>query len=93
MTCADTCLFQHVVTRAVVLFLLPMSLFSCDRTVVRTSAHGSREQAIGVLPMCLVQKRVVCFVLAHIHGLACCLFILLYQNPEKGIIEHDPQSS
>ena len=64
MTRAHTCLFEHVVTRAVVLFLLPMYPFSCDRTVVRTSAHGPSEQAIGVFASmshttahCLVRPR------------------------------------
>ena len=33
---ADTCLFEHVVTR-VVWFVLLVSLSSCDRDVVRTS--------------------------------------------------------
>ena len=37
------------------------------------STH-SVDQAIGVLPRCLLQKIIVCFVLAHIHGL---VFILM----------------
>ena len=60
--------------------------------------HGSSEQAIEVLPQCLVQKRIVWFVLAHTHGLACCLFILLLVHSDpavsksrKGIGEHDLQ--
>ena len=32
--------FKRVVTRAVVLFLLHVCLFSCDRIAVHTSAHG-----------------------------------------------------
>ena len=39
--------------------------------------HGSSEQAVGDLLRCLVQKRIVCFVLALIHGLACCSHHLL----------------
>ena len=61
--------------------------------------HGSSEQAIGVSPQCLVQKRIVCFVLAHIHGLACCFFICLLEhydpavsNPEWLLLKYDRQT-
>ena len=77
MTRADTCLFEHVVARAVVVSILPVSLSSCDRTLMGTSAYGSSEQAIGDVPRCLVQKRIVCFVLALKHGPACCSHLLL----------------
>ena len=57
------------------------------------------EQAIVVFPRCLVQKRIVCFVLVHV-GLACCLFIFMsihlilqYENPEGILLNtiHKPE--
>ena len=59
-----------------------VSLVSVRQRVCRVHnhariVHGSSEQAIGYLPRCLVQKRIVCFVLALIHGLACCSHLLL----------------
>ena len=41
------------------------------------------SKRLEFLPRCLMQKRIVCLVLAHIHGHACCLFILLviYSDP------------
>ena len=39
--------------------------------------HGSSEQAFGDLPRCPVQKRIVSFVLALVHGPACCPHLLL----------------
>ena len=49
---------------------------SCVHNHVRI-VHSSSEQAIVDLPRCLVQKRIVCFVLALMHGLACCPHLLL----------------
>ena len=50
--------------------------FCCVHNHVRF-VHGSGEQAIGDLPRCTVQKRIVCFILALIHGLARCRHLLL----------------
>ena len=80
------------------LFFFPMSLSVKKVIVACMFMHGSSEQAVGVVPRCLVQNRIVCFVFAHIHGLACWLFILLLvhcdpavSKSRNGIIEHDPQ--
>ena len=93
----DICGESHATHEPSVFF--PLSLSVRLVIVACMFMHGSSEQAIGVLPRCLVQKRIVCFVLAHIHGLVCCLFIflLIHSDPtvsksRKGITEHDPST-
>ena len=48
-------------------------------------------QAFGDLPRCHVQKRIVCFVLALIHDLACCSH-LLFALPPGWSFHSDPYS-
>ena len=74
--------WSHELTRSDVWFCF-FCLCLCQKTVVRTFAHGSRLQFVR----CLVQKRIVRFVLAHIHGLVCCS----NQNPESVFVEQDSQ--
>ena len=45
MTRADTCLFEHLVTRAVVASFLLVCLSSFDRILMFTSAYGSIERS------------------------------------------------
>ena len=66
----------------------PLSLSGRKVIVACMFMHGSSEQAVEVLPRCLVQKGT----------LARCLFILLLMHSDpavsktrKGNIEHDPQ--
>ena len=77
MTRADTRLFEHVVTRAVVSVSF---LCLCPVVTKSSSAHLRMAQvnkAFGDLPRCLVQKRII-------HGLACCPHLLLVgHNPES----------
>ena len=91
MTRGDTCLFEHVVTRAVVcasfLCLCPVATeFSCAH--LRMAQVKKRlEICLG----CLVQKRTVCFcpctqtrsrlLFAPPPGRS--ILILQYQNPER----------
>ena len=49
------------------------------RRIMYGSCVVSSEQAIGDLPRCLVQKRIVRFLLALMHGLACCFYLLLVE--------------
>ena len=93
MTRADTRLFEHVVTRAVVSVSF---LCLCPVVTKSSSAHLRMAQvnkAFGDLPRCLVQKRIVRSVLALIHGLACCPHLLMVgHNPESvsSYVIHNP---
>ena len=69
--------------------------FCCVHNHARI-VHGSSEQAIVDLPRCLVQKRIVCFVPALMHGHASCSHPsrLVYFDPavsqsRKGIIIYE----
>ena len=57
-----------------------------------TSAHGSSEQAIGDLLRCLVQKRIVCFVFALVHGPTCCSHFLLVGGSILILRCHNPET-
>ena len=93
MTRADSRLFEHVVTGAVVLFLLPVSLSSFDRNLC---AHLRMARANERLEFCIGVSCNSAFFVSSLHTYtvspAVCssscwnILILQYQNPERVLL-------
>ena len=82
-TRADTCLFEHVVTRAVVLFLLP---YLCSVATELLCAHLRMAQVNKRLEFCLSVSCKNALFVSSLHTYTVSPAVSQYQNPERVLL-------